>query len=377
MVKVLVIEDDRALLDDTVELLTHAGFHAVGAASTRDGLELTQTWGPDIIICDYMMPGEMSGLDLIRALRTDIATALVPIVMITAYDDPRVRHQARLAGADDFLTKPFNVTELIETIEARLERHAQISASGEMRLEMARTQLVRMVTHELRTPLISINTVIDVMSRQFTALTPAELEELMQSVVAGSRRLTHRVEQLVFITQLDAGALTLETVLTGGLDVTLWEQLIAANNLARRFAYQMRPGVTVNLQAGDYNSMVLCNPYALKQALAELIANALTFAPNDTEVTVRQWRKNNTLFISITDLGMGIPKAALEMIFNRFQQVNRDKNEQQGMGLGLWLAQRILAVHGGALDVRSAEGKGTQVVVRLPVSHISALPEGK
>ncbi|MDZ4768426.1 MAG: response regulator [Chloroflexota bacterium] len=374
MVKVLIIDDEVGLLEDTLELLGHAGYDAMGASTGAAGIEMTLSWSPDIIVCDNMMPG-MTGLEMIRALRSDISTALVPIIMFTSYDEENMRHQARLAGADDFVTKPFRVSELIETIEVRLQRHALISASGEHRLEMARTQLVRMVTHELRTPLISMNTVVEVLSRQMGQLSPKDIQELLDTVIVGSRRLTHRVEQLVFITQLDAGALSAETVLTQGLDMAMWEMLIAANNLARRFAYQMQPGVTVNAQTRDYESLVLCNPYALKQALAELIANALTFAPSNTEVTVRQWRRNNTVFISVTDMGMGIPADEMENAVQRFQQIGREKNEQQGMGVGLWLAQRILAAHGGALDIRSVVGTGTQVIVRLPVARVSATVE--
>lgn len=370
MVKVLVIEDEASLLDDIVELLSHAGFDAEGKLDGASGIEMAYAWTPDIILCDIMMPG-MNGLEVVRTIRGDAATALIPIILFTGLGDEHLRHSARIAGADDFVTKPVTIKELIETINVRLHRHALISASAEQRLEMARTQLVRMVTHELRTPLISLNTVVEVLSRQMGQLSPTEVQELLETITVGSRRLTHRVEQLVFITQLDAGVLTEEAIITSGLEMSIWELVIAANNLARRFAYQMQPGVSVNPQTRDRNALVVCNPYALKQALAELIANALTFAPANTEVSISQWVRGGTVFISVADMGIGIPQEKLEMAFQPFQQIDRDQREQQGMGIGLWLAQRLIDVHGGKLDIRSVEGKGTQTIVRLPMSGAS------
>lgn len=370
MVKVLVIEDESSLMEDTVELLGHAGFEAQGTLDGTSGIEMAYAWMPDIILCDIMMPG-VNGLDVVRSLRSDAATALIPIVLFTGAGDEQIRHSARLAGADDFVTKPVTIKELIETINVRLHRHSLINASAEQRLELARTQLVRMVTHELRTPLISLNTVVEVLSRQIGQLSQSEIHELLDTVMAGSRRLTHRVEQLVFITQLDAGVLSEEAIITGGLEMSMWELLTAANNLAKRFAYQMQPGVVLNPQTRDRDALVLCNPYALKQALAELIANALTFAPANTEVSISQWRRGDTVFISITDMGIGIPQEQLEQALRAFQQIGREQREQQGMGIGLWLAQRLIAVHGGRLDFRSVQGKGTQVIVRLPVVGIA------
>ncbi|MBL8132359.1 MAG: hybrid sensor histidine kinase/response regulator [Anaerolineae bacterium] len=367
MVKVLLIEDELNVLEDLVELLNYAGFDAKGEPDGTQGLETTFEWFPDIIVCDYHMP-DMSGTDVVRRLRSDASMALIPFILFTASDDNELRHRARLAGVDDFVAKPVTSRQLIESIDALLRRHAIIKASADERLEMVRTQLTRMVSHELRTPLISINTVVEVLSRQVGQISALEVQELLDTLAAGSRRLTHRVEQLVFITQLDACVLSQEAIIADGLDMTAWDLVMAATNLARRFAYQMKSGVTLSPETRDYDSQVLCNPYALKQALAELIANALTFAPANTPVNVQQWLNKGTIFISITDRGPGIPQDKLDLAFQRFQQIDREEHEQQGMGVGLWLAQRILWAHQGMLDIRSVEGKGTQVMIRLPAS---------
>ena len=143
--------------------------------------------------------------------------------------------------------------------------------------------------------------------------------------------------------------------------------LVAANNLARRFAYQQQPNVNVQLHDHDRDSMVMCNPPSLKQALAELIANALTFSPDDSEVTITQSRSGGSVIVSIVDEGPGIPEDRLAEALHEFSQLDRETNEQQGMGMGLALAQRIIEAHGGTLEILSIVGKGTQVHIALPI----------
>jgi signal transduction histidine kinase len=270
-------------------------------------------------------------------------------------------------GADDYLTKPFTSAELLTAINTRLKRQTQIAVHSEQNIDVIKRQLTRMVTHELRTPLISINTVVDIISRQMGQLTQSELQELLDTITLGSKRLSHRVEQLVYITQLEANMLNRETIMRDGMPMRLWEMLVAANNLARRFAYQQQPNINVQLNDHDRESFVMCNPPALKQALAELIANALTFSPADSAVTLSQWRSGGRVMISIVDEGPGIPEDRLNEALRDFSQLDRETNEQQGIGMGLALAQRIIDVHGGALNILSIVGKGTQVTITLPV----------
>lgn len=368
MTKVLVIEDERYLLEDITELLQYTEFEVQGASSGAQGLEIARNYLPDLIICDIMMP-DLNGYDVLEQIRQNPETANTPFIFLTAKADRDSMRQGMDLGADDYLTKPFTSAELLTAINTRLTRQSQIAEHSEQKLNIVKRQLTRMVTHELRTPLISINTVVDVISRQLGQLSQSELQELLDSIGVGSKRLSHRVEQLVFITQLEAGMLSRETIAQEGLPMRLWEMLVAANNLARRFAYQQQPNVGVTLHDHDREAIVVCNPPALKQALAELIANALKFSPQDHEVNIAQWQSGGHVLISIVDEGAGIPEKRLREAMTDFSQLDRETQEQQGMGIGLSLAQRIIHAHGGEVDIRSIVGKGTQVTVALPIAE--------
>ena len=366
MTKVLVIEDERYLLEDITELLQYTDFDVQGANSGTQGLLVAQDYAPDLIICDIMMP-DLDGYQVLEQIRGTPETANTPFIFLTAKADRDSMRQGMDLGADDYLTKPFTSAELLTAINTRLRRQNQIAVHSEQKIENVKRQLTRMVTHELRTPLISINTVVDVISRQIGQLSPGELQELLDTISLGSRRLSHRVEQLVYITQLEAGILDHETITRDGMPMRLWEQLVSANNLARRYAYQQHPNVSVQLHDRDRDSVVMCNPPALKQALAELIANALTFSPENSEVTITQSRSGGNVIVSIVDEGPGIPEDRLEEALNEFSQLDRETNEQQGMGMGLTLARRILEAHGAVMEILSIVGKGTQVRIALPI----------
>jgi signal transduction histidine kinase len=113
----------------------------------------------------------------------------------------------------------------------------------------------------------------------------------------------------------------------------------------------------------------------LKHALAELIANALDFSPEGKEVQVSQWQANSEVWIMIVDQGAGMSASEVDHAFFDFRQVNRETNEQQGFGLGLPLARRIIEAHEGLLRLKSVVGKGTQVTVSVPVVDNSTLRE--
>jgi len=365
--KILVIEDEESVRENILEILEYEGFEAVGAEDGRVGLQRAQEQRPDLIVCDIAMP-QMDGYSVLAEIRQIPETAATPFIFLTARADrPFMRHGMEL-GADDYLTKPFSSAELIAAISARLERQNATAQDLEKKLEDTKRQLVQMVSHELRTPLISIEMALDLISRQLSQLSPPQIQELLDYIGRGSNRLHHLVEQMVLITQLETGTLTADYIQERGLILHTSELLIASTSMARRFAPRSLD-VSVRVDERDQGTQVRCDPHSLEQALAEIIANAVNFSPEGAEVVVTQWQAENHAVISVTDQGPGIPPDQLQNALREFHQINRSDQEQQGMGLGLPLARRIVEVHRGDLDIQSQVGRGTQVTVRLPLAN--------
>jgi two-component system, sensor histidine kinase and response regulator len=366
--KILVVEDETNVRENIVEILGYEGYDVTSAENGKVALDLLQKQGcPDLILCDIAMP-ELDGYDFLAEIRQKPEMAAIPFIFLTARTDrPFMRHGMEL-GADDYLTKPFSTAELLAAIHARFERQRLQTEGLEQKIEGAKRQLVDMVAHELRTPLVSIQMALDIISRQIGQLSPTQLQDMLGYVERGSNRLHHLVEQMVFITKLEAHVLTSEEIIQYGLVSHISEILMASTSMARSFAPR-NPDVSVRLDVREDRSMVLADVNSLKHALAEIITNAVNFSPQGSEVVITQWEADQQVMVSILDQGPGIPPDQLENALGEFKQIDRQLREQQGMGLGLPLARRIVEAHRGTFEIRSVVGKGTQVTITLPAAE--------
>lgn len=366
MKRILVIEDETALLRNIVEMLELSGFDVVGAENGPAGLALVKEQVPDLIICDITMPG-MDGYEVLLNIRSNPATLTTPFIFLTARADrPFMRHGMEL-GADDYLTKPFTLSELRSAIDSRLERHQSIVDASTKDLHQAKRALIQLVSHELRTPLVSINVVTDIVSRQITQLSTAQLQELLDTLERGTQRLSRLVEQIVLIVQLEADTMNPNMLREYGLTFQFSEMLMTSIDLARRFAYR-QPDVSIRLDERDPDALIGGDIRALRHAFAELISNALSFSPAQSQVSITQWRADDYAWLSIVDTGPGIPPEKLANALQAFRQIGRETQEQQGIGLGLPLAKQIIEAHGGTFEISSVVGRGTQITIGLPIA---------
>ncbi|MEP6279742.1 MAG: response regulator, partial [Nonlabens ulvanivorans] len=121
MKKILIIEDDAALRENTAELLELSDFEVITAANGRLGIEQAQNNKPDVIVCDIMMP-EVDGYGVLEALSLDVSTNQIPFIFLSARTDHKEVRKGMDLGADDYLTKPFEEEELLNAIETRLAK---------------------------------------------------------------------------------------------------------------------------------------------------------------------------------------------------------------------------------------------------------------
>jgi len=125
MTKILVIEDETLLRENTIELLELEGFQAISAENGVVGVQLAQKCKPDLIICDVMMP-ELDGFGVLHQLRLNSATASIPFIFLTAKTERGDIREGMDLGADDYLAKPYDANELLKAIATRLEKHATL-----------------------------------------------------------------------------------------------------------------------------------------------------------------------------------------------------------------------------------------------------------
>jgi len=365
MSTILVIEDELELREEICDLLGFEGYDVLNAPNGKTGVESATTYEPDLIVSDIAMP-QMNGYEVLMALRNIPNTMNIPFIFLTAKADRSfVRHGMEL-GADDYLTKPFTNSELLSAIETRLAKQNYQQAEIDSTLENAKQNLVRLVTHEMRTPLISVNMMQEIIDRQLDTLSKDELRELIAIQRDGHHRLTHLVEQMVIYTEFDTGHINGESIEGRLRQIRVADLVNVSINQGRNFALKaaFHP---VHIHHSDEDVTIMGDLRLLKHGLAEIIANALDFSPPDRPVEIDYYVEEDSVYINIVDYGPGINPAQVSKLMADFTQGDRQKTEKQGLGLGLSLAQRIADVHDGMLLVHASEKPPTKITVKLPV----------
>lgn len=365
---VLFVDDDTSLQEIIKQLLEPRGVRVTAAGDGTHAYKLMQDGlHPDVILADLEMP-TMTGLELLRQIRKNDAWVQIPFIAISGHKDKSTVRQALTAGVDDFLTKPIDGERLLLTIYNKAKRVQQLTNYAEAAhetLDYIRRDLARMFTHELRTPLVSLNMVIELIKTHRHDMSEADMEELYDTLESGTTRLNRLVEQMVLLIQLDTGELP-KIIEIASKPGPLWDALTAAVSQARTFSPRQRD-IEVIYNDGGVSGEVMAEWRTLRHALAEILSNAMSFSPKDSAISVNQWRDNETIALTITDEGPGIPEERQGDIFRRFNQVERELHDQQGIGMGLYLAKSIIDLAGGTLILQSEQGKGTTVTVQFPV----------
>lgn len=232
-------------------------------------------------------------------------------------------------------------------------------------LDEMKSDFVAITSHELRTPLTAVRGFVDSLRRRLDELSAQEVQEYLSIIHVQTDRLIRLVEDLLLISRIEAGKLTLvpETVDTARLLTSVSQGL---GEGAERVHLVMEPEVP---------SALVVDPQRLAQILTNLLANALKFSPPQTPVELRAAsRSPGTVTFSVRDGGAGVAPAELELIFERFHQSEATAGHSEGAGLGLYIARHLSEAMGGAISVESPPGEGATFSVTLPTSRSLEAP---
>jgi len=235
-------------------------------------------------------------------------------------------------------------------------------AEEELRETMEmKSQFISTVSHELRTPLTSMKEAVIIVLDEVAGKINKDQRHFLDIARRNIDRLARLIDDVLDFQKLNAGKMKFD----------MRENKIVA---ALEEAYTtMQPQVMKNgaelvldLEAGL--PPVLCDHDRIIQALTNLISNAIKFTPAGGRIVVSAHRRKEHLVLKVSDTGLGIPKEDLPKIFDRFYRVHRPGREIKGTGLGLAIVSRIVAGHGGRIEVESELGKGTTFTLLLPLT---------
>lgn len=362
MKKVLVIEDTPDVQSLILETLRLHGFHAIAADDGQMGVELARRHLPDLILCDVNMP-KMNGYEALATLRKEAATAALPFIFLTGVSDRVHMRKGMELGADDYLPKPFTVSELMAAVNARLEKQAVVEQKTERKLEELRGNIRMALPHELRTPLNGILGLAQILRETNDAMKVDEVKEAASHIYDSALRLHRLVEHFLVYTQIELIAADSEkfAMLTRVPAIPVGEIIyIMATQAAQKM--ERENDLKLNITSADLK----IPSENLQKIVEELTNNAFKFSSPGTPVEISTSLQGEQFHLLISDHGRGMTHEEVTNI-GAHMQFERKLYEQQGTGLGLIIAKRLAELHGGNLKIQSVPGNSTSVEVVFPL----------
>lgn len=423
---ILVVDDNPTNIQILFDMLSEIGYRVAIAKSGEAALKRLQSYHPDIILLDVMMPGGIDGFETCQLLKANSITRDIPVIFMTALSDLVDKVKGLSLGAVDYITKPIQHEEALARINVHLQlrdtqqalqqQTTQLSQALD-HLKQAQVQLVQNekmsslgqmmagIAHEINNPVTFIysNLVpaeehvkdllnfIELYYQYHPQLHPqiqewmeevdidyikADLPKLMSSLKLGSERIRQLVVSLNKFSRLDELKTGLFDV-HEGIESTL---LILQHRLKPRPEH---PGIHI---VRDYGQLphVECYPGQLNQVFMNIVSNAIDaleqrdlqrslhdMQTKPSQITIRtEYIPNDEIAIYIADNADGIEESLCSRLFEPFFTT---KPVGKGTGLGLSISYDIITQkHGGKIYCQSKIGVGTEFTIQIPVRQLTS-----
>ncbi len=364
MSKILVIEDEVAVRENIIELLSEEGYEAIGAQDGDEGVRLVWKEMPDLIICDILMPN-LDGYGVLAKISQDVRLTSIPFLFLTARIGRDDLRKGMGLGADDYITKPFTRSELLQAIATRLGRMQKLESFAQRKLIELRKQITTKLPHELLTPLSITLGYSELLRDQIEELSRDEVRGLAQDIHHATQRLIHLVENYLLFADLEM-ILADPKKAQDFHQVESIEVLPFLSEIALEKARQVEreTDLVLNLQPGT----VFVYEAHLAKICEELVDNAFRYSRKGTPVEVQGevFPTRRMYRLRLVDEGHGMTAEQIRSV-DGFIQVDRHMVQRSGLGFGLALVRRLAELYQGTLTIFSQPGKGTQVDVTLPI----------
>ena len=382
--RVLIAEDEASLREALVELVTaDPDLEVVAAAKDAfEAAELATGGRLDVALLDVKMPG--GGAHAATELRR-IQPGL-PIVAYSAYQDRATVLEMLRAGAISFVVKGTAPEAILRTIHlairgegslsveitadvvnelARLLQRSEATSRQLTALNQERSELLQVISHELFTPITTIQGFAQTIAQYGSALPPADARVLAEGMTRATDRLRRLVGNVRTAAALDRDHVRVATVPTPLADLL---QRIRAEfaDTPRRISFPDEASVS--------SLRVWAEPDLATRAVATVVENALDFGPDESPVELAVAREHGNVELSVSDRGPGIPAEVHDRIFDPLTQVDPTATRaHEGLGVGLFLARRVMLGHGGDVRAEDRPGGGARIVLSfLAVADIGA-----
>ena len=354
--KILAV-DDNIIDIVTIEKLLGERYDLKTATTGEDALAIAGDFQPDIILLDNMMPG-LDGGQVCRHVRADSGLRHTKIIMVSGKSRVSERIEAFQAGADDYITKPFNEDELL----AKIRVYLRLKSVEEV--DQFKTNVLTLLSHEARTLLNSLIAPAEMLMSGDEEVDAEEHKLLIELVHSAAKRLHRFFEKVMLLSSLKSGKWQFNPEPADLCEVVHEAVCEVATKAAER-----KIKIEEKFEAGP---TVCIDRQQIKRAITAILDNAIRFSPTGWRVNVCVSSDDEYVCVSVTDRGEGIDPDYLPYVFEELSDPDID-HHSQGQGLSLAIARQIVERHNGTIVAESTQGSGTTFTVQLPLTVPSEL----
>jgi len=370
---VLVADDVLANVELLFDQLHTLGYRTVAAYDGPSAVAACFEHNPDLCILDVSMPaGDLgvdtrsTGFEVCRRIKRDPRTSRIPVIFVTALNDTGDRVRGIEAGGDDFLTKPHNRLVLGARVRSLLKLKAATDALENSyrklrELEKVRDDLMKMIVHDLKSPLTSVLATLELLGDgSFGGLTDDQ-RRAVGDAEGKSEDLLALIEDILEVARIEEAAVTLAP--TAIAPAALLSELMY--EWGHRFQQE---STKASLNVDDDTPVFYADKSLVKRVFSNLIQNAVTHSSIPIDLVLSARQSGDAVLFTVSDNGPGIPPEYHEVIFRKFGQVAGGAPRVRSSGLGLTFCKLVVDLHGGMIWVNSKVGEGSQFFVQLPLT---------
>jgi signal transduction histidine kinase len=370
---ILIADDVPANVELLIDQLHTLGYRTVSAQDGPSAVAACFEYRPELAILDVSMPaGDLgvddrsTGFEVCRRIKRDARSARIPVIFVTALNDTTDRVKAIEAGGDDFLTKPHNRMVLGARVRSLLKLKAATDALEDSyrklrELEKVRDDLMKMIVHDLKTPLTSIIATLEMLADGDLGAVTAPQQGALRDTENKAQELLQLIEDLLEVARIEETSISLDLE---PLEPRAFVQELV-NDWTLRLQ-QERASTFIEIAAdvprfsGDRS--------LLKRVFNNLIQNSLVHSSTAVELRIFARTDPRGVLFTVADNGPGIPPQYHEVIFRKFERVKTPNVPRvRSSGLGLAFCRLVVEAHGGRIWVQSTEGAGSAFHILLPV----------
>lgn len=360
---ILIVDDNPMNVDILKEATTAIGQNALSAYNGQEALHQIQEIKPDLILLDIMMP-EMNGYTVMDILKSQPDTANIPVIIISALDRIEDRVQGLLKGSQDYITKPFELTEVQARISAALRTKDLQDQLIKERNELAAvnqelSHFTTIASHDLQVPLRKIG----IFAQQIQCSTYSQIGEEDQDLLSRIIKSTNKMQNMIWdLLALSRARYKRKEPVLVNLYTLIKEALYDLQDHIQKNNAQIIIGDMPTIEADETQ---------IRQLIYNLLSNAILFHHPERVPVIEVTSTligNEWIQLTVEDNGIGFEEKYAERIFKPFEQLH-GVSQYPGSGIGLTICQKVVERHGGTITAKGIPGQSAMFIVQLPLKQ--------